>query len=106
MPGRDQDLHSAVVDKYVNSVEPPITVIDCLPGTQSLNLAERGRKKLLVLCNPNLHYGRLNLKGRKKMLFAAEGQLDHHPMPQSSDFTQHVVSRIEAHSGRRPYASA
>ena len=62
MPGRGRDLNSAVVNDYVNSVEPPISVFRCPPGTYSLNLAERGHKKLLLLCNLNLHYGRISLK--------------------------------------------
>ena len=53
VPGRGQDLKSAIADEYVNSVEPPISVFRCPPGTQSRNLAECGRKKLLMLCNPN-----------------------------------------------------
>ena len=40
------------------------------------------------------------------MLFAAEGQLDHHPIPKSSELSQRAVSRIGAYSGRRPGASA
>ena len=63
VPGRGPDLNSAVVDDYANSIEPPITAIRCPPGTQSRNLAERGQKKLLMACSPNLHYGRLGLKG-------------------------------------------
>ena len=63
VPGRGCDLNLAVVDDYVNSVEPPISVFRCPSGTQSLNLAERGQKKPVKLCNLNLHYGRLNLKG-------------------------------------------
>ena len=42
LPGRGRDLNSAVVDDYVNSIEPPISVFRCPPGTQSLNLAGRG----------------------------------------------------------------
>ena len=96
----------APVDAYVNSVEPSIAVIRCPPLTQCLNLAERGQKKPLVLCNPNRHYGRFSLKGWGGMLFAAESQLDHHPMPYSWDPKQCAVSRIEAYSGNRPGASA
>ena len=59
-----------------------------------------------MLCNLNLHYGRLSLKGWEGMLFATEGKLDHHLMPQSSDPTERAVSRIGAHSGHRPGASA
>ena len=81
MPGRGQDLNSAIVDELVNSVEQPISLFRCLPGTRSLNLAERGQKKLQMLCNANLHYGQLSPKGWEGMLFAAEGQLDHHPIP-------------------------
>ena len=51
-PGCGQDFNSAVVEEYVNSVEPPIFVIRCPPGAQSLNLAERGQKKLLVVGFP------------------------------------------------------
>ena len=40
------------------------------------------------------------------MLFAAEGHLDHHPVPQSRDPAQRAVSRLEAYVGRRPGASA
>ena len=35
--------------------------------------------------NPNPHYGRLSLKGWEGKLFAAEGQLNHLPIPQSGD---------------------
>ena len=96
VPGRGQDLNSAVVGEYANSAEPPITVIRCPPGTQSLNLVERSQKKLLMLFNPNLHYGRPSPKEWEDMPFAAEGQLDHHPMPQSRDPTQRAVPRLEA----------
>ena len=84
----------------------PITVIRCPPGTQGLDLAERSQKKLLMLCDLNRHYGPLSLKGWGGMLFAAEGQLDHHPMPKTSDPAQRAVSSTEAYSGHRPGASA
>ena len=71
-------------------------MIRCPSGTQRSNLAERGQKKLLMLCNLNLHYGRLSSKEWEEMLLAAEGQLDHHPIPQSGDPKQHGVSHIEA----------
>ena len=100
--GRGRDFNSAVVDEYVNSVEPPTTGVRCKPGTQSLDLAERDQKEPLVLCNFSLHYGRLSLKGWEEMLFAAEGQLDHHPMPQPRVPTQRAVSHIGAYSGHRP----
>ena len=96
MPGRGRDLNSAIVNDYVNSVEPPISVFRCPPGTQSPNLAERGQKKLFMLCNLNLHYGRLSLKLWEDMLFAAEGQLDHRPMPRSHDPNLRCISRHEA----------
>ena len=41
----------------MNTVEPPISVFRCPPGTQSLNLAERGVKKALMLLNLNIHFG-------------------------------------------------
>ena len=53
VPGRGRDLNSAVVDECVNSVEPPISVFRCPSETRSLDLAERGQKKLLVLYNLN-----------------------------------------------------
>ena len=59
-----------------------------------------------MLCNPNVHYGLLSLMGWVGMLFAAESQLDHHSMPQSSAPTQHTLPRIESYSSRRPGASA
>ena len=62
VPDLGQDLNSAIVAEYVNSVEPPISVIRFPPGTQSLHLAERGQKKLLMPCDSNLHYGRLSPK--------------------------------------------
>ena len=49
VPGRGRDFNSAVVDDYDYSVEPPISVFRCPPGTQSPNLAERGQKKLRML---------------------------------------------------------
>ena len=94
--GCGQDLPSAVVNEHANLVEPPITTIRSPPGTQSLNIAERGKKKLLMLCNHNLHYGRLSPSVFEGILFAAEGQLDHHPIPQSRDPTQRAVSRLGA----------
>ena len=106
VPGRGRDLNSAVVDDYVNSAEPPISVFRCPPGTQSPNFVERGQKKLLMLCNLNLNYGRLSLKGWEDMLFEAEGQLDHHPVSLSRDSSLRFVSRHEAYFGRRPDASA
>ena len=100
----------------MNSVEPPISVLRCPLGTQSLNLAERGQKELLILCNLNLHYGRLSLKLWKDILFAAEGQLDHQPMLHSQkglpistnsyDSDLRPMSRHEAYFGWRPDASA
>ena len=63
MPGRGQDLNSAIVGECVNSVEPPISVFRCPLGAQGLNLAERGQKKVLMLCNLNLYCGRLSPKG-------------------------------------------
>ena len=99
MPGRGRDLNSAIADDYVNSVKPPISDFRCPPGTQSLNLAERGQKKLLMLCNLNLHYGRLSLKGWEGMLLAAEGQLDLHSMPRSRDPKLRSASRHEAYFG-------
>ena len=105
-PGRGQDLNSAIVDEYVNSVEPPISFFRSPPGTQSFNLAERGQKKLLMLRNLNLHYGRLSLMGWEDMLFAANGQLDHHPMPRALAPAQRTVSRHEAYFDRRPDASS
>ena len=35
VPGRGQDFNSSVVDEYVNSGEPPITVIRCPPCTRT-----------------------------------------------------------------------
>ena len=87
-------------------VEPPISVFRCPPETQSENLAERGQKNLLMLCNPNLHYGRLSLKGWEAMLFAAKGQLDHLTMPRALAPAQRAVSRFEAYFGRSPGASS
>ena len=40
VPGRDQSPNSAIADGYVNSVEAPISVLRCPPGTHCLNLAE------------------------------------------------------------------
>ena len=93
MPGRDRDLNSAVVDDYVSSIGPPILAFRCPPGTQSLNLAECGQKKLLMLCNLILHYGRLSLKLWEDMFFAAEGQLDDYSVPRSLDPNPRSVSR-------------
>ena len=106
VPGRGPDLNSAIADDYANSAEPPISCFRCPPGTRSLNLAERGQKKPLMACNLNLHCGRLSLKGWEDMLFAAEGQLDHHPMPRSCDPKLRFVSRHGAYFGRRPASSA
>ena len=71
VPGCGRDLNTAVVDAYVNSIEPPIRVIRCPLGTQSMNLAERGQKRLLVLANPNFHYGRLSPVAWEKMFLVA-----------------------------------
>ena len=90
----------------MNSAEPPNTVVGCPLSTESLNLAERGQKRPLILCNLNTHNGRLSMKGWDEMLFAAEGQLDRHPIPQYGSHAQRVVSRIEEYSRHRPGASA
>ena len=55
-----------------------------------------------MLCNPNLHYGRLSPKGWEDVLFAAEGQPDHHPIPRSHAPALRVVSRHEAYSAAAP----
>ena len=73
VPGLGRDVNSDILDEYANSVEPPITLIRCPPGTRSPNLAERGQKKIPMLCNLNLHYGQLSLKWWEDMLLAAEG---------------------------------
>ena len=81
---RGRDLNIAIADAYVNSVEPPIRIIRYPPGTRSMNLAERGQKRLLVLAYLNLHHGRLSLLAWEEMFIAAEGQLDFHCMPQAN----------------------
>ena len=73
VPGRGRDLNTVVVDAYVNSVEPPIRVVRCPPGTRSMNMAERGEKRLLERANLNLHHGRLSLLAWEDMLLAAGG---------------------------------
>ena len=61
VPGGGRDLNTEVVDDYVNSVEPPIRITRCQPGSQSTNVAGRGRKRLLMLANLILHDGRLSI---------------------------------------------
>ena len=85
-PWRGQGLNSAVVDAHVNSVESPISITRCPPGTQSPNLTtERGQKRFPMPNNLRLHCGQLGMECRGDMPFSAKGQLDHHPMPQSGD---------------------
>mmetsp|Transcript_21593 Transcript_21593/g.48809 ORF Transcript_21593/g.48809 Transcript_21593/m.48809 type:complete len:237 (+) Transcript_21593:479-1189(+) len=91
-----------VVNDYVNSVEPPIRVIRCPPGTQSMYLAERGQKRLLVLANPSLHYGRLSLVAWEDMFSAAQSQLDFHPMPEAEVSELRTKCHLINYSGRRP----
>ena len=45
-----------------------------------MDLAERGQKRLLVLASPDLHYGRLSPVAWENLFFAAQGQLDFHPV--------------------------
>ena len=106
VPGRDRDLNSAIVNDCVNSAEPSISIFRCPSETQSPNLAERGQINHLMLCNLNLHYGRLSPNAWWGMLFAAVDQLDHRPMPLSPDPKLCSVSHHEAYFGRRPDASA
>ena len=68
--------------------------------------SERSQKQLLKFCDLNLLYGRLSLKGWESILFAAEGKLDHHPIPRSRDPAQRAVSRLEAYFGSRHDAPA
>ena len=49
--------------------------------------------------NTNLHYGQQSIKWWEGMLVVAEGQLGHHPIPQSGNPTQRAVSRIGSYSG-------
>ena len=83
--GRGRDLNTAVVEEYVRGIDPPFRIIRCPPGTQSMNMAERGQKRLLVLANLNLHHGRLSLLAWDGMFLAAEEQLDYHPMAGAED---------------------
>ena len=71
--GRGRDLNTAVVEEYVRGIQPPFRIIRCPPGTQSMNMAERGQKRLLVLANLDLHHGRLSLLALDDMFLAAEG---------------------------------
>ena len=48
-------------------------------------MAERSQKRLLVLANLNLNYGRLSPLALEVMFLAAEGQLDYHPMAGAED---------------------
>ena len=63
VPGRARDLNTSEVEAYANSAEPPINFLRCPPGVQSLNMAERGQKRLLLLANLSLHFGRLSMAG-------------------------------------------
>ena len=59
-----------------------------------------------MLCNLNLHICRLSPKGWEDILFAAEGQLGHRPIPRSRDPNLCSVSHRDEYFGRRPQASA
>ena len=102
--GRGRDFNTAVVDEYANKVEPPVRITRCPSGTQSMNLAERGQERLLMLANLNLHHGRLSLLAWEDMFFAAEGQLDYHPMAGAEDAQFRSECRLSDYSGRRPDA--
>ena len=71
-----------------------------------MDLTERGQKLLLVLASLILHYGRLSLVTWEKVLFAAQGQLDFHPMPSAKAPGPRTEFRLTNYSGRRPGASA
>ena len=58
--GRSRDLNTAVVEEYVRGIHPQFCITRCPPGTQSMNMAERGQKRLLMLAILNLHHGRLS----------------------------------------------
>lgn len=102
VPGRARDLNTSEVEAYPNSAEPPINFVRCPPGTQSLNMAERGQKRLLLFANLSLHFGRLSMEGRKGMFLAAEAQLDFHPMPRSAVPALRDICRYEGRSSRQP----
>ena len=99
VPGHGRDLNTAVVDGYANSVEPPIRITQCPPGTQSMDLAERGQKRLVVLANPNLHSGRLGLVAWEDMFFAAQGQLDLQLLPGAETPGPRTECRLTYYSG-------
>ena len=103
--GRGRDLNTAVVEEYVRGIHPPFRIIRCPPVTQSMNMAERGQKRLLMLANLNLHHGRLSLLAWDGMFLAAEGQLDHHPMAKAEDARLRTGCRFTNFFGRRPGAS-
>ena len=103
--GRGRDLSTAIFDEYANKVDPPIRIIRCPPGVRSMNLAERGQRRLLVLTNLNLNHGRLSPLASEEMFFAAEGQLDYHPMAGAEDAQLRSECRLSNYSGRRPNAS-
>ena len=102
--GRGRDLNTAVIDKYINKIEPPVRITLFPPGTQSMNLAERGQKRLLMHSNLNLHHERLSLLVWENMFFAAEGQLDYHPTAGAEDAQLRSECRLSNYSGRRPDA--
>ena len=83
VPGRARDLNTAEVEAYANYFEPSTNFE---PGAQSHHMAERGQKRLLLLVNLNLHFGRLGKAGWQGLCVfpAAEAQLDFHPMPWSA----------------------
>ena len=103
--GRGRDLNTAVVESYVRGIDPPFRIVRCPPGTQSMNMAERGQKRLLMLANLNLHHGRLSLLAWDDMFLAAEGQLDHHPMAKAEDPRLRAECRYTNFFGTRPDAS-
>ena len=67
-------------------------------------MAEVGQKRLLVLANLNLHYGRLGLLAWDDMSLAAEGQLDYHSMAGAEDAQLRSECRPANFFGRRPDA--
>ena len=104
--GRGRDLNTAVVEEYVRGIDPPFRIIRFPPGTQSINMAERGQKRLLVLANLNLHHGRLSLLAWDEMFLATEGQLDYRPMAGAEDAQLRSECRYANFYGRRPDAPA
>ena len=104
-PRRARDLLTSEVEAHANYVEPLMNSVRCTPKTQSLSMAEREQKRLLLLANRSLNFGRLRMTGWQDMFFAAEAQLDYHPMPRFAIPTQRVICSYEGHYGHQPDAS-